>query len=575
MDLRRYLSVLWRGLWLLVLGTVLAAGTSYMSSRSISPVYQASIKLLVTQGSNTLISDQYSSLLSAERVAKTYADLIKTRPVLEQVGRTLGINASYESLARRVDVKLVRDTQLMQIFVEDTDPALARDLANAIADVFIQQNEAAQQGRFQASRENLAREVDRLAHEIEQRTEALDALKARGSATSAPSDSGDVETNLLRRELSELQQTHANLLRSFEEVRLAEAKGLNTLNVVEPAVLPVVPVRPNVLLNTALAAAVGLALALGVVLLREHLNDTVSSPERLTALGLSPLAVVGEFPKDAKSRLVARPKEESEDGQTQAGYGYGYGCGYGYGGYGYASNAEAYRVLRTNLQFTGLDKPLRTVLITSAGPAEGKTITAANLALTLAQAGFGTLLVDADLRRPSVHNLFEISNQEGLTSLLLQDNPAADYAQATNVPNLWVLPSGPLPPNPSELLGSNRMAARVKELSQLADYVIFDSPPSLVVSDCLALAPQVDGVVLVVNARKTRVGAVRHARESLEKVGGRVEGAVLNRYHQKTGSYYYYSSDYGYGYGYGSRPNGSENGRAAAKEGAATKPQHR
>ncbi|MBK6432989.1 MAG: CpsD/CapB family tyrosine-protein kinase [Anaerolineae bacterium] len=196
--------------------------------------------------------------------------------------------------------------------------------------------------------------------------------------------------------------------------------------------------------------------------------------------------------------------------------------------------AEAYRGLRTNLTFSSLDRPLRTMLITSAGPEEGKSTVLANLAVTEAQAGRRVIIVDADLRRPRQHELFGISNATGLTTALADEKGLqnlslqATVLQATEVPGLRVLTSGPLPPNPTELLASQRMAALLTALSALSDLVLFDAPPVVVVTDAAILASQVDGVLLVVNANGTRREHAQRAQQLLAKVNARIVGSVLN-----------------------------------------------
>ena len=193
--------------------------------------------------------------------------------------------------------------------------------------------------------------------------------------------------------------------------------------------------------------------------------------------------------------------------------------------------AEAYRTLRVNIQFASPDHPLRTILATSAGPDDGKSTTLANLAIALAETGAPTLLVDCDLRRPSLHTLFGLPNEAGLTSLMLAGTAMPDAAglplQATAVPNLRLLPSGPLPPNPAELLASRRMADLLLLLAEQATYVLFDTPPILAVADAAVLAPRVDGVLLVVRAGKTRRDLAVKARKMLEQVKANLVGAVL------------------------------------------------
>lgn len=190
--------------------------------------------------------------------------------------------------------------------------------------------------------------------------------------------------------------------------------------------------------------------------------------------------------------------------------------------------SEAYRTLRTNIQFSSLDKPLRTLLVTSSSPNEGKSTTLGNLAVTFAQAGYRVILVDCDLRRPSLHEVFRIENSAGLTSLIIDDNPASGLARETSVPNLRVIPAGPLPPNPSELLGSQRMDKVIEVLKSEADFVLFDCPPILAVTDAAVLARKVDGVLLVVSAGKTKREHAARAKLLLDKVNANILGVALN-----------------------------------------------
>ena len=210
--------------------------------------------------------------------------------------------------------------------------------------------------------------------------------------------------------------------------------------------------------------------------------------------------------------------------------------------------SEAFRTLRTNLQFASLDKPLRTMLVTSAGPDEGKSTTLANLAVTMAQAEKRVILVDCDLRRPNLHKLFGLRHDAGLVTMVLEDaalqNPPL---QETGVTGLWLLASGPLPPRPSDLLGSQRMERVIQALLEKADVLLFDAPPVLAVTDSSILATKVDGVLLVVSAGRTRREDVRTAKAQLEKVNAHVIGAVLNNVEIGRRIGYYYGEPKGRG----------------------------
>ncbi len=191
--------------------------------------------------------------------------------------------------------------------------------------------------------------------------------------------------------------------------------------------------------------------------------------------------------------------------------------------------AEAYRTLRTNLTFTALDKPIETLVVTSAGLEAGKSTVLANLAVAMAQGERRTILVDADLRRPGLHEIFGTANERGLTSMIVGetalDNPPLVDA---GVENLWLLPSGPQPPNPADILGSRRMEDTIAALKTHADVILFDAPPIIAVTDAVVLGTKVDGVLLVVQAGHTRREDVERAKEQLERVHVRIVGAVLD-----------------------------------------------
>ena len=202
--------------------------------------------------------------------------------------------------------------------------------------------------------------------------------------------------------------------------------------------------------------------------------------------------------------------------------------------------AEAYRILRTNLQFASPDQRLETILITSPGPGEGKSTVTANLATSLAQAGLQVIAVNADLRRPALHQFFQVRNTLGLTSVLVGQTTLDEALQQTMVPRVRVLASGQIPPNPSELLGSRRMQAVLNELRERADLVLIDAPPVVAVTDAGLLARLVDGCLLVISIGKTPRDMAVSAKEQLEQVGARVLGVVANRVDRAAGGYYYY-----------------------------------
>ncbi|MCY9017903.1 CpsD/CapB family tyrosine-protein kinase [Priestia megaterium] len=202
--------------------------------------------------------------------------------------------------------------------------------------------------------------------------------------------------------------------------------------------------------------------------------------------------------------------------------------------------AEQYRTIRTNIQFSGADQDIKSLILTSSGTAEGKSTTASNLAAVYAQQGLKVLLIDADLRKPTVHYTFRLENHAGLTNVLTRQSTLGQSVQETEVRDLYVLTSGPIPPNPSELLASHQMEELLKEMKQQFDMVIFDTPPILAVADAQILANQVDASILVVSSGKTEKEAALKAKELLVHAKSKLLGAVLNNRKADSGNYYYY-----------------------------------
>ncbi|WP_421535700.1 CpsD/CapB family tyrosine-protein kinase [Priestia sp. D3YE.R1] len=202
--------------------------------------------------------------------------------------------------------------------------------------------------------------------------------------------------------------------------------------------------------------------------------------------------------------------------------------------------AEQYRTIRTNIQFSNVDQEIKTIVVTSSGAEEGKSTTTSNLATVYAQQGLNVLLIDADLRKPTGHYTFRLENHIGLTNVLTRQSTLAQAVQESEIPHLSVLTSGPIPPNPSELLASAQMVELLKEMKEQFDMVIFDTPPILAVADAQILANQVDGTILVVSSGKTEKDAALKSKELLSNAQGKLLGVVLNNRKVEEGNYYYY-----------------------------------
>jgi polysaccharide biosynthesis transport protein len=348
----------------------------------------------------------------------------------------------------------------------------------------------------------------------------------------------EIEFHRLDRTREENEKLYGLLLGRMKEADLSRMMRANNLRVVEAATMPGAPVYPRVSLNVAIGLLGGFLFGLGLPLLREQLDSSVKTPtdieEKLgvTFLGLLPDLQHNEDKQQKGSRrkirrrerkpLVEGPPELIVHNRPTSGV------------------SEAARSIRTNLMFMNPDKPFKTLLVSSAAPSEGKTTVACSIAIGLAQGGQRVCIVDADLRRPRLHRIFDRVGDAGLTSTLVGDATVAEVAKPTIVPNLWAIPAGPLPPNPADLLQSERFRNFVKELRERFDRVIIDSPPLVAVTDSAILSTLVDGVVFVVRAFQTGKHVSAQGLRALRDVEAPIVGAVLNAVNLNRHEYNYY-----------------------------------
>jgi tyrosine-protein kinase Etk/Wzc len=331
----------------------------------------------------------------------------------------------------------------------------------------------------------------------------------------------EVELARLTRQFELGDNIYKMLMEKYEEVRISEAGKLGNVKIIDLAQVPKEPVGPRRKLNILFGGMLGLALGIGLVLLMEYMDTSLKNIHDIEQFLALP--VLGMIPAIDQEDVASR----TDGGKTVN------------GATSIAERlishhlpkspiSEAYRILRTNLQFLNPDAPLKTILVTSSGPSEGKTTTASNLAITMAQVGSRTLIVDADLRRPMVNGVFGIPQEPGLTELLVKGGDLQKAMVSTDIENLFILPAGTIPPNPSELLSSQKMKHLIQEMKKCCDLVILDCPPVITVTDAAVLAAEADCVVLVVQSGKTDREAARRAKTLLLNVKARIAGTVLN-----------------------------------------------
>ncbi len=364
-------------------------------------------------------------------------------------------------------------------------------------------------------------------------TRSVDGAKARDMNESAQRQ----PYYNAKRDLEQLRSMHNLLYTKIEAEKLEAVIPKTTMvRVTDPAEIPTTPVKPNKPVNIALGLVFGLVMGIGLAFFIEYLDTSVKTIDDVERTFQAP--VLGVIPQN-----IGYLMDEGSE----------------------SKHAEAYRVLRTNLLFTRKEETLNTIVIVSAGAGEGKSTTGINLATVFAQAGSRVLIVDSDLRRPTLHKLLKVTNNLGLTNYLLKQNTIAEIVQTTNVPNLDFMASGKLPNSSMGILGSGQMKEMIAELKQRYDFIFFDSPPILGVSDASILASEVDLVMQVIQYRRYPQPMTIRAKQMIEKVGGNFVGIVLNNINMSQDEGYYYYSGYYHDYYYSRNPSEQEADAKAAQ----------
>lgn len=577
MDLRHYLAILRRQRWLILEAVVIVAVVAGALSSLKTPVYEASARVLLRP--NDPAEQLYpgytiTGFSDPDRYVAAQIDIIESTQVATEAAKALN-GGTPEALLDEVSARQVGTSDMIAVTGRSIDPERARDVANAFARAYIE-------NRRQYAVAGLKRAADDIAArlaELERQIARYDALIADGGVQpgattqlqrpSGPGVPGPTRPDIPGPTGTGLDQggqpTSNEALKAaryaaatqYQSLYFRQQELLVDINLkrgeaelVEAAVTPTKPVSPKPVRDGALGAFLGLLLGLGVAFLREQVDDRLRTREEVEAAAGAP--VLAELPVDEES---ARRPEHLAVADAPLG-----------------QFAEAVRALRTSVQFLGVEAPVRTIVVTSPEPGEGKTVVAANLAAAFAQAGFRTVLVSSDLRRPRIEHIVPPERpMPGLTGVLAyrpQHGTAAGNGSepvggsadpegnghdargvaaalnATTIGRLQLLPAGVRPPNPAELLGSRRMREVIDDLGRLVDVMVFDTPPLLAVTDAAVLAGRSDGVLLVVAAGESHRGAVARARSMLDTAGARVLGVVLNR--ADAGAGYYR----GYGYAY-------------------------
>ncbi len=516
MELRDYLNIVKRRRWWVISTVLLATAATLIYSLFFQPqIYQAVSQVVIKEqpaAASALARDLLEELSTQpERSVQTQVELIKSKPLAERVVRALQLEMSPERLMGKIMVEPLGKTNIINIRVTDDNPVVARDLAMEYARQY-------QDWRIEESARGLRSAASEMMDKSREAEEDVrDLSRQLGDKVSSK--------DLSEEDKLKLQNAVSKYLESEQELRkltVAEELVRGQYEILLDEGVPAQPVSPRPARNAALAFFASLLLGLGLAFLVDYLDDTIDTREEAERLAEAP--ILGEIPREEEGReerrsvivMVTSPK---------------------------SSTAESFRALRTNIQFINYEQDIKLLMFTSAGPEAGKSFTVANLGVALAEAGHRVLVICADMRKPNLHTFFHLDNKTGLSTVLIGKASLEECLRSSGMANLKVLTSGPLPPNPSELLGSRRMNEVLERARQIADVVLLDTPPVLATSDAAVLGPRVDGVVMVLSAGSSRRDETRKTRVLLEQVKTRILGVVLNNVREthSYGYYYYYS----------------------------------
>ncbi|NJP04407.1 MAG: polysaccharide biosynthesis tyrosine autokinase [Chloroflexaceae bacterium] len=556
MELLAYWKIIRKRLWLIIFLMISSGiGTVLYTSQQV-PLYHTTTTLFINPGQVSPLLPTAAVELGNNRVeslANTYIELIATRSFIQRVADEMDQDIAEADIQRALQSQYVDGTQFFRISATHPDPQVAQDIANTAAQVLIasevsrqqsqqqqieeqrQLSDAPEKNRLQELIAALELEITTYDQRISELEDQKDDLERQNRNDQQREELEALNTLLIEQRYAriDLQTRLANAQARLAEVTtpVSQPPGVDTAVVVDTALLPATPLPFDTFQRTMLAVMIGMFIGVALAFLLEYIDYTVKSPEALDAVyGIATRGVIG----------VVSPSERKKPG-----------------GYLVTLNdslspiAESFRALRTSIQVANMSTPVRSLLVTSAGPNEGKTFVATNLAASFALAGSRVILVDADLRKPSLQHIFDIARTPGFTNLVIsqQNDQPLDldaFLQTTAIPNLRVLTSGTIPPNPAELINSERAQRVMQQLEATADIIIYDSPPAATVTDASLIARRVSAVIQVVWAGQTRIHLVQRCKMILEQVGANILGPVLNQVNLPDLGYYAYYYSYGY-----------------------------
>lgn len=520
-----YIKILLKWSWLMIIISAVAGIGAYYYSNLSPRVYQSSTRLVVNMPSG--VSDLDPSTQSVN-LSATYAKTMITQSLLNSTSQRLGY-----PVTGNISVSADALSPIISITVRDNDPQRAADIANTVVEVFIDETNLKQSSRYTELVSSIEAEIARIDEILATTNEDLASLQPQATdrirVGSDNSEERIVDTaTIVRRSqlelsISQYTNTRYSLVYNLQQIKLSEIKSKTIFTQLDIATANLSPISPQPFRDATLGAVIGLLLSGGVVFLIAFLKDEIRDPQEFLRVWNLPVLGFVTNNKGSEDTVISILEPRSPA-------------------------VEDFRILRTNLMFSNIDVPLRTILVTSSTSGDGKTSIASNLAVVMSQNDTEVMLVDCDLRKPCIHRRFQVSNRSGLTSYFFQSNYYNDdVIKETSAKGLFILTAGNIPPNPSELLNSEKMRNIISVFKSKVDTIVIDSPPILAVADALVLAPRVDGVVLVINPKKTKRAMFNESVNQLHQVNANILGVVINGINQRQSYRRYYRKGYYYG----------------------------
>ena len=502
LDLRRIIFIILRRFWLIVIFGVIGFFVGREIGSRITPVYEATATLMVGQISQLNTLDR-TDILNSEVIIQTYSDIVSRQPILEEVVKKSDLAITWQQLRKQVHVNPVEGTQLMEIKVEASNPEDATALADMISEQLLSVANSTSQNN-DVVQEFIHKQLDDLRNKILNGQDQLIELHNEEAELSSP-----VDLEAKQSEIVSLEETLTQWVNSYISLtQLVEKEKLpDYLTSIGSAQASNEPIRPNILLNSIIGSGLGIVLGLGFVILLDLLDDTYKSLDDITIYeNINPIGAIGAISgNDYPEKLITYLEP-------------------------YSPISESYRIIRSKVRKQSSFELMKSIIVTSPTPGDGKSTTAVNFAITLSQAGFKTVIIDADLRRPTIHKYFNADNEAGLSDLLTnRSTKVSDYLLTTEIRNLLILPSGKEIIDPSEQFSTVHMSEILKELEKHSDIIIIDSPPILPVADVLELANHAEGLLLVIQAGKTKRKDIKLATSNILNVRAKYLGVILNK----------------------------------------------